>query len=52
MFEQIFEGPLLADYTNLTDYRAAVLNEQAESYYSDSLVTVDVPITITNIVVT
>lgn len=51
MFEQIFEGPLLADYTSEADYRAAVLKEQQESYYSDSLLTLDIPLTITNIVI-
>ena len=51
MFEQIFEGPLQADYTSEADYRAAVLAEQAESYYSDSLLTLDVPLAITNIVI-
>lgn len=52
MFEQLFEGPIREDYTTDALWNAAVLKEQKESYYSDSLLTLDVPITITNIVVT
>jgi len=52
MFEQLFEGPIREDYTTDALYRAAVLKEQQEAYYADSLVTVDSPATIVSIVVT
>ncbi len=51
MFEQLFEGPVREDYTTDALWNAAVLKEQKESYYVDSLLTLDVPVEITNIVI-